>query len=110
MQIINKVSPVQASTNSSTLVTGSKLDAGNAWTLSYTVKNTGANSMNYLVIAGNLSDLSDGVTVQNTATLAAGAIGSYSISIPLYMFYGIKIVSTVADTPGQATVNGIAKG
>ncbi len=110
MQVLKSVSPVQASTNTSILVVGSTLDAGNAWTLSYTVKNTGANSINWLVVGGNSSDLSDGVTVQNSATLTAGSIGSYSISVPLYNFYGIKIVSTVADTPGQATVNGKTKG
>lgn len=110
MQILSSVSPVQASTNTSTLVSGSVLNAGNSWTLSYTIINTGENSIGYLVVGGNLADLSDGVTVQNSATLAANAIGSYSVSVPVWNYYGIKIVSTVADTPGQATVNGRTKG
>lgn len=110
MQILYSVTPVQASTNTSTLVVGSTLNASAAWTLSYTIQNTGDNDMDYEVIAGNLSDLSDAIVVQNSATLNAGDVGSYSVSIPVWNYYGINIASTVSDAPGEASVVGKTKG
>ena len=110
MQIYDSCETSQASTNTSTFVTASTLDAYQAMSVSYTVKNAGANSVNFEVIAGNLADLSDAVQVQAPATVANGAVGSYAVSIAPYVFYGIKIVDTVGGNHGTVTVRGRAKG
>lgn len=111
MQILNSVSATPTTTNTNTLVSGSILNATNALSVSFTVKNTGgSNSLSYEVIGGNTSDLSDGVVVQNSATVAAGAIGSYAVQVTPFAYYGIKVVSTSAGNHTTGLVSGKAKG
>lgn len=111
MNILNAVNATPTSTNTSTLVSGSILNATNGMSVSFTVKNTGvSNSVDYLVIAGNASDLSDGVTIQNSATLAAGAVGSYSIQIAPFCYYGLKISSTSAGNHTTVDAKGRVRG
>jgi len=110
MQILHSVSPVQASVNTNTLVAGSTVDATMALSVSFTIENSGAESIDYEVIAGNLEDLSDATVVQASATLVSGAFGSYAVSIAPFSNYGIMIASTVGGSHGEATVHGRAKG
>jgi hypothetical protein len=110
MQVLHVVDPVQASTNSNVIVTNSIVDAYHAQSVSFTIENSGAESIDYEVIAGNLSDLSDATVVQASATILSSAFGTYAVSIAPYSFYGVKIVSTVGDAHGEATVHGRAKG
>lgn len=111
MQILNSVSATPTSTNTNTLVAGSILNATNALSISFTVKNTGdTNSISYEVIGGNTSDLSDGVVVQASAALAAGVVGSYGIQVAPFAYYGIKVVSTSAGNHTTGSILGKAKG
>lgn len=110
MQILDSVTPVQASVNTNTLVTGSTLNATSALSVSFTNKNTGAQSINWEVIGSNLKDLSDFTVVQASATITAGSVGTYAVSIAPYSFYAVKIASTVGGQHGQATIQGRAKG
>ena len=111
MQILNSVYPTVTSTNTNTIVSGSILQAYNAMSVAFTVKNTGdTNSVDYQIIAGHTSDLSDGVVVQNTATLTAGSVGSYSIQIAPFSYYGVKIVSSSIGNHTTALIFGKAKG
>lgn len=111
MQILSGVSASVTSTNTNTLVAGSILNATNALSVSFTVKNTGdTNSISYEVIGGNASDLSDGVVVQASANLAAGVVGSYGIQVAVFSYYGIKIVSTLAGNHSTGSILGKAKG
>lgn len=111
MNILNSVNVTATSTNTSTLISGSTLNATNGSSVSFTVKNIGgSNSVDYLVIAGNLADLSDAVTIQNSATLAAGAVGSYSIQIAPFCYYGIKIASTSAGNHTTVSAQGRVRG
>jgi hypothetical protein len=111
MNILNSVNATATSTNTSTLISGSILNATNGMSVSFTVKNTGlTNSVDYLIIAGNASDLSDGVTIQNSATLAAGAVGSYGVQVAVFSYYGIKIVSTSAGNHTTVEAKGRVKG
>jgi hypothetical protein len=111
MNVLNLVSPTATSTNTSTLVAGSILNATVAMSVSFTVTNTGStNSVDYLILAGNASDLSDGVTIQNSATLAHGAVGSYSVSTAPFGYYAVKIASTSAGNHTTVSVIGRAKG
>lgn len=111
MNILNAINATATSTNTSTLVSGSILNATNGMSVSFTVKNTGVtNSVDYLIIAGNTSDLSDGVTVQNSATLAAGAVGSYSVQIAPFCYYGVKIASTSAGNHSTIEAKGRVRG
>ena len=110
MQILNDVNPVQASVNANTLVANGTLDAGAAFSVSFTIENSGAESIDYEVVAGNLEDLSDAVVVQASATLTSGSFGTYAVSIAPYSYYGIMIASTVGGAHGEATIRGRAKG
>jgi len=111
MQIIDAKSPAaQASTDSFALVAGSILNATLAQSVAITIKNTGANSIDWRVDAGNASDLSDGVTVQNSAAVAANATASYSVQIAPFSYYGVYIKATSGGSQGAGTVKGRAKG
>jgi hypothetical protein len=108
---VSSVSPVgQASTNPFVDVAGSNLDATRSNSVSYTITNTGVNSLTWQVLAGNASDGSDAAVISGPAALLAAATASFSQSPALYRFYKIQIKSTVAATPGTAVVNGVAKG
>jgi len=110
MNVTSSVSPVQASTNTNTLVVGSVLNAGRALAISFTIQNSGDESIQWQVRGGNLSSLADGAIVQAAATVTAGSYATYAISTAPYQFYGIFIESTVDDNHGEATIKGIAKG
>jgi hypothetical protein len=106
-----EVSPTaQVSTNTFVLVTNSILDTLHNLSASFTIKNTGTNTINWKVIAGNTSNLSDAVEVKASAAVASSAVDSYSTSAAVWRYYGVYIQSAVADTPGEATVHGITKG
>ena len=105
------ISPAaQASTASYVIVAGSLVNTAARHTLSYTIKNTGAESIDWKVVGGNLSDPSDGVIVNNVATITAGAYGTaYNATSLPYQWYAVYIVDTVAASHGEATLAAIAK-
>jgi hypothetical protein len=110
MNILSRVSTVQASTNDNTLVASSILNASRALAISFTIENSGDESIDWEVVAGNASDLSDASVIQASATIASTAHGTYGITVPPYAFYGVNIVSSAPDTPGEGTISAIAKG
>ncbi|MEK7765266.1 MAG: hypothetical protein AAB368_03415 [bacterium] len=106
----DQVTPAaQASTNTLTVVAGSALDASVFGSLGYTMKNTGAQSINYEVWAGNASDFSDEVQIVSATTILAGAAASYSVSPPPFRYYRVKEKSTVNDLHGAMTLRGVAR-
>jgi len=106
-----EVTPVaQASTASLVLVVGSTLDLLNKSSLSYTIENTGVDSMDWGVYGGNASDLSDSVLVNTAATVLAAGFDSYAVAVAPYRYYGVFIEDTVGGSHGEATLIGVAKG
>jgi hypothetical protein len=104
------VSPAgQASANAYADVAGSTLDTLNAQFVSYTLVNTGANTLTWKVLGANNPDFSDVQQVQAPADVLAAGVASYSGSA-VWRYYKVQVVSKVADTPGSAVVRGIAKG
>lgn len=99
----------QNSVDALTVVAGSALDASVFEALSYTMKNTGANSINYSVHAGNASDFSDEVTIVAATTILAAGIASYSVAPPPYRYYRVKIAATAGGAQGQMTLRGVAR-
>ena len=109
MQILYSVDVVQDSTNTLALA-GSILNASTSQSVAFTVGNTGDNSIEWTVYGGNSSDLSDGVVIQASAPIEAGALANYAVSVAPYAYYGVYIKSTVDDSHGQATLHGVGKG
>lgn len=109
MIIRNRVTAVQASVNASTLVAGSIMQTTYGTVLSYTIVNTGGNTISWIVYAGNTSDLSDKVVVQASADILASAASSFSVFPAPFEYYGIYILSKVGGAHGEATVRGILK-
>ena len=66
--------------------------------------------MDYEILGGHQSDLSDGVIIQNSATIASGAVGSYAVQIAPFSYYGVNVQSSAPGTPSEATIIGKAKG
>ncbi len=110
MNVLNSVNSVVATTNDNTLDAGSILQAWNAMSVAFTITNSGDESLDYEVVAGNESDLSDGVVIQASATLTSGSVGSYAISVAPFSYYGVNLQSSAPDTPSEATTLGKAKG
>lgn len=103
------LSPVaQATVNAYADVAGSIIDTVERETLAIVLQNThGANSLDWKVL-GSI----DGITyveVQAEATLAFGAVGTYSVAKAVYRFYKVQVKATVAGSQAEATVNLIAK-
>ncbi len=107
--IIGSVNAIQTSTNDSTLVVGATLSAWSGLSVSYTVVNTGDDTISYIVYGGNASDLSDKVIIQASTDILSGATSSYSAFVAPFSYYAVFIESKVDDTPGEATVRGVVK-
>jgi hypothetical protein len=106
---VNIVSPVaQASVNAETLLAGSGLDVRGWRSLAYTIV-VATNAVDWAIYGANKADYSDEVVVQAEATVAAGAAGSYAVTLAPYGFYRVKIHSNVGGAHGTATLVGIAK-
>jgi len=99
-----------ASTNAYVLVPSALLDTLYSLVATFTIRNTGADSINWKVIAGNDSGLAEAIEAQAEATVLSGAYGTFSVNPAIWRYYGVYIKSTVDDTPGEATVVGIVKG
>lgn len=110
MAVISSVNATQVSTNTSVLVTGSIIQAWQGLSVAFTIVNSGADTISYIVYGGNASDLSDKVSIQSTTDILAGASGSYSAFVAPFAYYGIYVKSKVNDTPGTAVVRGVVKG
>lgn len=109
MQILNGTIDAKTTTNSYALA-GSIMNATQGVSVSVTIKNTGAQTILWEVLAGNASDLSDGVAVSAPATLAANATATYAVTPAPYAYYGVYSKANVNDQQGQATIKGVVKG
>lgn len=90
---------------------GSTLDTLHAYSVSYNIKNVGANSITWQVIASNLPDFSDGpVVVKAGAAVAAAATDTYSSGPAVYRYYKVQIEDTVNLSHGTSHLAGITKG
>jgi hypothetical protein len=98
----------QLSTNAEVVVAGSAVDASCFETVSFTFSSA-TNSIDYTVYGSNDSAFAAEDLVQAAVTVAAGAGDGYAVTPAPYRYYRVKIVSTVADTHGTATVRGVAK-
>ncbi len=99
----------QASIDAETVLAGSALDASIFAALSYTIENTGANSIDWTVYGANQSDFSDEVEVMAAAAVAAAAIDSYTETPPPFRFYRVTINATVGAAQGIGTLHGVTK-
>ena len=107
---IDMVTPIaQASTSSDEVVSGSEIDARMWKSISYTIK-VATNAVTWTVFGANTLDYSDEVVVQDAASVAASASGSYAAIQAPYAYYRVKIRDTVGGSHGTATVVGLAKG
>ena len=90
-------------------VAGSTIDALYFQSVSFTVVNTGAQTIKWKVLGANASDFSDVVEVQGSATIVAGASGSYSTAAAVWRYYKVQVADNVAASHGAATLRGVAK-
>ncbi|RPJ73107.1 MAG: hypothetical protein EHM20_00050 [Alphaproteobacteria bacterium] len=98
----------QATTASYVDVTGSKIDTFSKTKVCYTCKNAHvSNSINWKVLCSN--DDSSYVEAQAEATLAAGAIGSYTNTLATYRYYKVQVLTTSNPDHGTAQVRGFSK-
>lgn len=105
---VEEITPAaQASTNATAVVTGSGLDAGPYDLISYTIV-IATEDVDWSVFGANSSDYSDEVAVVSATTVGAGTASSYTADAG-YRYYRVKIIDTVGDTHGTATVRGLAK-
>lgn len=107
---IEAIAPAaQASTNNETLLAGSEIDARMWRSVAYTIAVATA-GVQWAIYGANAADYSDEQAVQVLTNVAAAATGAYTVAQAPYAYYRVKIKSNVVDTPGTATLRGIAKG
>jgi len=103
------LSPVaQATVDAYADVAGSIIDTVERESLAIVTENTHASKSLDWKVLGSI----DGVTyveVQAEATLAFGAVGTYTTTMAVYRFYKVQVKSTGAGQASEATVNLIAK-
>jgi hypothetical protein len=107
----SSVSPSdQPSTNAYADVTGSTLDTLNHMTISYTIVNDGAQSIDWEVLGANAADFSDAQVVLSPATILAAGVSGYSAAQAVWRYYKVQIIDTIGGSHGAALVRGITKG
>ena len=100
----------QASIDGWVLVDGSLIDSFNDSLYSYTIENSGAQTISWKILAGNTSDLIDAIEIKASADLAAAARSSSSNTSLVWRYYGIYITDKVGGNHGEATIVGFSKG
>ena len=100
----------QASTSGWVLVDGSLIDSINDSMYSYTILNSGAQTITWKILAGNTADLVDAIEIKASADLTAAARSSSSNTSLVWRYYGVYIADKVGGVHGEATIVGIAKG
>lgn len=111
VDVPQEVSPTgQVSTDAYVAVAGSELNVTWQKWVAYTIENTGANSIDWRVMAGNQSDFSDAIVVQVEAAVAAAAFDDYSTAAAVWKHYRVEIKATVAASQGTGVVLGVGKG
>lgn len=63
----------------------------------------------WTVYGANASDYSDEVAVQSEATVAAGAVGSYSTTQAPFAYYRAKVKNAAAGVVGTAALQAVGK-
>ena len=107
---VQVVGPTVATTTNSFADVKPPMDTLFSHSVSLTVINTGGiNSVDYQVIGANNSDFSDAVTVKVSATLAPGAVGSFSDGNAPYRYYKVQVKATAAGNQTTVKVTGVAK-
>lgn len=99
----------QASTNSEVLVTGSELDLSLFDKVSYTLENSGAQTILISVYRANLADFSDESQDGSDISIAAAAFALYTDNPAPLRFYRLKVQAAVGDAQGEITAAGVAK-
>ena len=99
----------QASTDAEVVVTGSALDASIFSAVSYTLENSGAETIDVRVFHANLADFSDESQDGADIVLLAAAFGSFSAASPPFRFYRLKVEAAVGGSQGEITAVGVAR-
>lgn len=99
----------QASTDPVVVVAGSELDASIFQAVSYTLENTGANSIDVGVYRGNLADFSDEAQDGSDFVIAAAGFASFAAANPPFRFYRLKVNASAGGSQGQITAVGVAR-
>jgi len=99
----------QASTNTEAVVVGSALDASLFRTVSYSLENTGAQTIDIRVFRANLADFSDERQEGADIPITASAFSSFAATLPPFRFYRLKVEADVDDNQGEITAVGVAR-
>ncbi len=109
VEILTVAPAAQASVAAETVLAGSEMDVRGFTTLAYTIAIAAAeNTVTWKVYGANDSGYADEVAV-NTADVASGAAGAYTVTPAPYGYYRVKILDKVGGSHGTATLRGIAK-
>ena len=99
----------QASVDAVVVVAGSALDASLFDAVSYTLENTGSQTIDVLVFRGNLADFSDEAQEGSDITIAAAAFDSFAAATPPFRYYRLKTNSAASGLHGEITAVGVAR-
>ena len=109
MTVVNRYSSTQETVNDYTLVDNFLVQTTYGTSVAITIKNTGDYDITWIIYAGNLSDMSDGITVKEEATVLDAGVDSYSIAFAPFEFYYIYIANGTPDSPSTVELTAIVK-
>ncbi len=99
----------QASTNAEVVVAGSALDVSLFNAVSYSLENTGAQTIDVRVFRANLADFSDERQEGADIPITASAFSSFAAATPPFRFYRLKVEADIDDAQGEITAVGVAR-
>ena len=109
MTIVNRYISTQDTTNTYAVVENFLIQTTYGKSVAITLKNTRDNSILWTVYGGNLSDMSDYITVKSEATVLGGAGDSYANSFAPFEFYYVYVVNGTTDLSSTVVLNAIVK-
>ena len=109
MTVVNRYSSTQETVNDYTLVDNFLVQTTYGKSLAMTLLNTGDNDITWIVYAGNLSDMTDAITVKEEATVLDAGADSYSIAFAPFEFYYVYVVNGTTDLSSTVVLNAIVK-
>ena len=99
----------QASVDAVVVVAGSALDASLFGAVSYTLENSGSQTIDVLVFRANKLDFSDEAQDGSDITIVAAAFDIFAAVNPPFRFYRLKVNSAASGLHGEITAVGVAR-
>ena len=109
MTVVNRYSSTQETANAYALVENFLVQTTYGKGIAITLVNSGNSDITWIVYGGNLSDMTDAITVKDAATVLDAGADSYSIAFAPFEFYYVYVANGTPDSPSTVELTAIVK-